>query len=216
VEDIPAFDGDLEVGLVLKEDLLGPGDALHYSLVNDGRLDMITGHYYALDLCEGGRWNELALGLNFRAVGLGLGPGRQRDGSATVPADAAPGIYRLRKRVGLGSVAQAELPDLPDAARRLPFQLSVQFEVRATRSRFAVVTVVQRCREPGRWPCRTGPSRRRTTHSGPGLPANVVPKLTGVSRMARRGHTQHGDTVSYCQSCLSTSASDFITVSLRS
>ena len=127
--DLPRFDSELGVGLVLLGTRFQPGDDLPYSIVNDGDLSIMTGLAYALDLHEDARWHPLALGLNFRAVGFGVTRDQPRDLMAKVPADARPGAYRLRKSIGLGTPPHSELEHLPSAARRLPMELAAEFKV---------------------------------------------------------------------------------------
>ena len=128
MSELSPSDSDLGVRLVLAHDVGRPGDELRYSLINEGTVPLLTGVSYSLDIRGGSGWSRLPVGP-FRGVGLGVAPGARRDFTVQIPHTAAPGDYRMRKRIFIGTPRREDLPYLPEAARRLPIELAIEFRV---------------------------------------------------------------------------------------
>jgi hypothetical protein len=92
----PPSSGPAAVELRLGATTLSPGGSLPYSVVNTGQRCQTAGAPYAWQLQQpDGSWQTIQLPWAFPMFGIMLPPGASYAKTAQVPADAAPGTYRL-------------------------------------------------------------------------------------------------------------------------
>jgi hypothetical protein len=89
----------LSARIELRSPNVEPGGRLGYEVLNTGSIRILFGEAYELEqLCVCGWW-AVRLPYMFRAVGYSLDPGGSRDLTALIPDYAAPGRYRMPKKV---------------------------------------------------------------------------------------------------------------------
>lgn len=91
------------VAIEFISDRVRPGDELRYAVVNTGATLVLMGGDYGLQRQVKDGWEPAGPDVWFAAVGLIVDPGQRRELTARIPADAAPGAYRLGKTVRVAS-----------------------------------------------------------------------------------------------------------------
>lgn len=84
------------------------GERISYRVLNGLDEAVAFGVDYQLERWRNARWASCDLGARFRAIGLSLGPGEERELDALIPDDLVPGDYRLVKRFRTSSGEQIE------------------------------------------------------------------------------------------------------------
>jgi hypothetical protein len=88
--------------LDLRDEVLGAGDELSFTVVNRGRRPLLAGAGYGFEVRTALVWRQQRLDQAFVAIGMPVEPGqRSREMSADVPEGFRPGRYRLTVTVTL-------------------------------------------------------------------------------------------------------------------
>jgi hypothetical protein len=94
--------------LVPRGFIVSAGQRIPYRVLNGLDETVAFGVDYQLERWRNARWAPCDLGARFRAIGLSLDSGEERELDALIPADLVPGDYRLVKRFRTSSGEQIE------------------------------------------------------------------------------------------------------------
>ena len=89
----------IAVELIPAKTTARPGDKLPYTLVNNGPGAISFGTPYSLDRDHDGQWIGCNIETAWTAQLIGLRPGGRHESAANIPDDAAPGRYRVSKKI---------------------------------------------------------------------------------------------------------------------